>query len=78
MAIRSLTGSSEAKLQKELHLDKPFDTYEAFVAFDSELEDDDLNMTIVLFVTLCNAILLSFMTIFGILRFLGTNLRSSV
>ncbi|XP_024876517.1 uncharacterized protein LOC112457597 [Temnothorax curvispinosus] len=44
MTTRSLTGQSEMDLQKELGFDKPFDSYEAFIAFDNRLQDDDLNV----------------------------------
>lgn len=54
MAVRSVTGHSEVELQTELGFDKPFDTYEAFVIFDSGLKDDTLNETMVLFIILQN------------------------
>ncbi|XP_071642778.1 uncharacterized protein [Temnothorax longispinosus] len=44
MTTRSLTGQSEMDLQKELGFDKSFDSYEAFIAFDNRLQDDDLNV----------------------------------
>lgn len=37
MTVHLLTGQRETDLQKELDLDQPFDTYEAFVAFDNRL-----------------------------------------
>jgi hypothetical protein len=52
MTVRSLTGQSEADLQKELGLAKPFDTCESFVAFDIRLKDENLNMMMVLFIIL--------------------------
>ncbi|XP_011684307.1 PREDICTED: uncharacterized protein LOC105447799 [Wasmannia auropunctata] len=54
MVVRShtLTGQSEIDLQKELGLDKPFETLEKFVVFDNRLKDDDFNLVMVFFITL--------------------------
>lgn len=53
MTVRS--GQNETDLQKELDLNQSFDTYEAFVAFDNRLQDDELKVIMVLF-TLQNII----------------------
>lgn len=64
MTARSLTGQSETDLQKKLDFNKPFDTQEAFLAFDERIQDEELNIIMVLFTILQN-ITLTILTIYS-------------
>lgn len=50
MTIRSLSGQSEIDIKKELGLNEPFDSYDAFVNFDKKLEDNNLNTLMVILI----------------------------